>query len=147
MRLANHIKVSVFVITEDDEAAVKKHLLALFPFNLEEEKLVLKRSRASGFDQKEIVILEVDLEKERHTNSFLEFFKQKLNEQQKSVLVKQENRLDDECNFFIRLDKKKLLNNEYWITESGECYHIRINIAAFPKKKEKAEEVVRQIFS
>jgi len=112
MRLANNIKINVFVKPEDDEAAVKKHLLALFPFDLEQERLVLQRSKAKGFNQREIVILEVDLVKERHTNAFLEFFKEKLNEQQKSVLLGQENRLDDECNFFIRLDKQKLLYYE-----------------------------------
>nr|MCK4929763.1 hypothetical protein [Nanoarchaeota archaeon] len=147
MRFANNIKVSVFVKPEEDEASIKKHLLALFPFDLEQEKIIFNRSNATGFNQKEIVILEVDLKKERHTNAFLNFLKEKLNEQQKSVLVKQENRLDDECNLFIRLDKNKLLNNEFWITDSGECYHIRISIAAFPKKKEKARVVVEKIFS
>jgi len=147
MRLANNIRVNVFVKVEDDEAAVKKHLLALFPFDLEQEKIVLQRSKALGFNQREIIILEVELKKERHTNAFLSFLKEKLNEQQKSVLVKQENRLDDDCNFFIRLDKSKLLNNEYWITDSGDCYHIRISIAAFPKKKERARQVIEQMFS
>ena len=147
MRLANHIKVSVFVKQEDDEAAVKKHLLALLPFGLEQEKIVLHRSRASGFNQREIIILEIDLVKERHTKNFLEFLKKNLNEQQRSALVEQKNRLDDECNFFIRLDKKKLLAGEFWIIDSGDCYHIKINVAAFPKKRERAEEVVRQIFS
>ena len=147
MRFANNIKVSVFVKPEEDEASIKKHLLALFPFDLEQERIIFNRSNAIGFNQKEIVILEVDLKKERHTNAFLNFLKEKLNEQQKSVLVKQENRLDEDCNLFIRLDKEKLLNNEYWITDSGECYHIRISIAAFPKKKEKARVVVEKIFS
>ena len=147
MRLANNIKINVFVKPEDDEAAVKKHLLNLFPFNLEEEKIILHRSKAKGFNQREIIVLEVDLVKERHTNSFLDFFKEKLNEQQKQALLSQENRLDDDCNFFIRLDKQKLLNNEFWITDSGDCYHIRISVAAFPKKKERAREVVEKIFS
>ena len=75
MRLANHIKVSVFVKQEDDEAAVKKHLLALLPFGLEQEKIVLHRSRASGFNQKEIVILEVDLKKRGTPIVFLSFLK------------------------------------------------------------------------
>ena len=147
MRLANNIRVNVFVKPGDDEAAVKKHLLALFPFDLEQEKIVLQRSKALGFNQREIIILEVELKKEKHTNAFLNFLKEKLNEQQKSVLVKQENRLDDDCNFYIRLDKSKLLNNEYWITDSGDCYHIRISIAAFPKKKERARQVIDQMFS
>ena len=146
MRLANNIKISVFVKPEDDEAAVKKHLLGLIPFDLDEEKLVLHRNKATGFNQREIIIFEIDFQKERLTNKFLEFLKSKFNEQQKESILKQENRLDDECNFFIRLDKAKLLNGEYWITDSGDCYHIRISIAAFPKKREKAKQVVEQIF-
>lgn len=162
MRLANNIKVSVFVKTtnkfvesinqdlqktENDEAAVKKHLLSLFPFDLEEEKIALLRNKTVGFNQREIIILEVELHKERHTNAFLEFLKSKFNEQQKSVILSQENRLDDDCNLFIRLDKAKLLKNEFWIIDTGDCFHIRICIAAFPKKKEKAKEIVEKIFS
>jgi len=147
MRLANNIKISVFIKPEDDEPAVKKHLLALIPFDLDEEKLVLHRNKATGFNQREIIILEVDFQKERLTNKFLEFLKSKFNEQQKESILKQENRLDEECNLFIRLDKAKLLSGEYWITDSGDCYHIRISIAAFPKKREKAKQVVEKIFS
>lgn len=146
MRLANNIKVSVFVKTTDDEAAVKKHLLGLVPFDFEEEKLVLQRNKATGFNQREIIILEVDFQKERLTNKFLEFLKSKFNDQQKESILKQENRLDEECNLFIRLDKAKLLSGEYWITDKGDCYHIRISIAAYPKKREKAKEVVEKIF-
>ncbi|MBU1199492.1 MAG: hypothetical protein KKF46_02440 [Nanoarchaeota archaeon] len=147
MKLANNIKVSVFVKPEDDEDKMKKKFISLFPFDLEKEKIVLQQSKATGFNQRKVIILEVDLEKERHTRSFLESFVSKLNDQQKTMLVSQDNRIDDECNFFLRLDKQKLLDDEFWITDSGECFHVKINIAAFPKKKEKAKDVVKEIFS
>jgi len=147
MKLANNIKVCVFVKPEDDEDKMKKKFISLFPFDLEKEKIVLQQSKATGFNQRKVIILEVDLEKERHTRSFLESFVSKLNDQQKTMLVSQDNRIDDECNFFLRLDKQKLLDDEFWITDSGECFHVKINIAAFPKKKEKAKDVVKEIFS
>jgi len=146
MKLAHNIKISVFVKPEDDENAVKKHLLSLFPFDLAEEKIDLKKSSATGFGQRQIIIFEAELGKDRHINAFLKSLNEKFNEQQKSVLLGQDNRLDDECNFFFRLDKQKLLSNEYWITDRGDCYHIRISVAAFPKKKERAREVVKKIF-
>ena len=146
MRLANNIKISVFIKPEDDEPAVKKHLLALIPFDFEQEKLVLQRNMVTGFNQREIIILEVDFQKERLTNKFLEFLKSRFNDQQKESILKQENRLDEGCNLFIRLDKQKLLAGEYWIIDSGDCYHIRISIAAFPKKRERAKQVVEKIF-
>ena len=53
---------------------------------------------------------------------------------------------DDDLNFFLRLEKPKLFNHEYWITDSGDCMHIKINLAAFPKKKEKAAPLIKEIF-
>jgi hypothetical protein len=147
MKLAHSIKVSVFIKSEENEVPVREKLLSLFPFNFEEEKLILNRSKAQGFNQRQIIIYEVNLEKERHTNAFLKFLREKLDEQQKEMLMHQENRLDEECNFFLRLDKQSLLNNSINITDCGECFHIRISIAAFPKKKEAALEVVKKIFS
>lgn len=161
MKLANNIKVSVFIKTtdksvesvsqdlqkpEEDENSLKNKFLELFPFNLEEEKVLLKKSKATGFNQKEIIIYEVDINKDKHTNLFLKNLKEKLDSQQKIMLIRQEDRLDERLNFFIRLDKGSLLNGQYQVTDCGECFHIRIGIAAFPRKKETALEVVKKIF-
>jgi hypothetical protein len=146
MKLANIIKVSVFIKPEEDENSLKLKFLELLPFNLEEEKIVLKKTRATGFGQKEIIIYEVELSKDKHTNLFLKNLKEKLDEQQRTMLVKQEDRLDERLNFFIRLDKESLLHGQYQVTDCGECFHIRISIAAFPRKKEVALEVVKKIF-
>jgi hypothetical protein len=147
MKLANIIKVSVFIKPEEDENSLKLKLLELLPFNLEEEKIVLKKTRATGFGQKEIIIYEVELDKDKHTNLFLKNLKEKLDEQQRIMLIKQEDRLDERLNFFIRLDKESLLQEQYQVTDCGECFHIRISIAAFPRKKDVALEVVKKIFS
>lgn len=162
MKLANNIKVTLFVKTADkpvesvsqdlqrqgeDENSLKQKFLELFPFNLEEEKIVLKRSRATGFNQKEIIIYEVELNKDKHTNLFLKNLKEKLDEQQRIMLIRQEDRLDEHLNFFLRLDKESLLNGQYQVTDCGECFHIKISIAAFPRKREVALDIVKKIFS
>jgi len=147
MKLANIIKVSVFVKPEESEAPIKEAFLGLFPFSLEEEKIMFKKTRATSFNQREIIIYEAELIKDRHINAFIDFLKSKLDDQQKKILISQENRLDDNLDFFIRLDKQSLLNNQFNITDSGECFHLRISIAAFPRKKETALEVVKKIFS
>jgi RNA binding exosome subunit len=146
VKYANNITINVFVKPEEDEETIRKTFLELINLDLEKEKLLLKRKKAKGFNQRAIIIYEVRLEKEKHTNYFLREFVSKLNEEQKELLVRQKNRLDDDLHFFIRLDKNKLNNNEYYITDSGECYHINIGIASFPRKKEVAEEVIREIF-
>jgi len=146
MKLVHKIKISVFIRPEEDEQLIKEHLLRLMPFDLEEQKITLKRCKATGFNERTIIIYELDLEKERHTNAFLESLREKLNDQQRAMLVAQENRLDDELFFYLRLDKQKLHQGEHWLTDSGDCYHICLSIAAFPSKRGVAQEIVRKIF-
>jgi len=147
--LAHNICITVFCKPEEDTKLTAKKLLFLVPFDIKEQKIEIKKRMAMGFNEKKITILEVYLEKEKHTNKFLENLNKKLSKEQKELLIKQlESRLDDELNFFLRFDKNKLIN-EYnlWLTDKGDCYHIRIKVAAFPHKREAALKTVEKIFS
>ena len=146
MKLAHNIKINVFVKPEEDEEKLKNALLSIIPFDIKKEKVKLTRSIADGFDNRKIVILEIVIVKERLTNQFLNALIEKLSDKEKDLLVKQENRLDEECCFFIRLDKQKLLEDKIRITDAGECFHIAISVAAYPKKKENAREIVKNLF-
>lgn len=147
MKYANKIQLKVFSNENEDSAKIQEGLLKLVPFNLEEEKLQLKKSIAEGFGQKKIAIYEITLVKEKHTNKFLEALIAKLNSEQKELLSRQiYSRLDKELNFFIRLDKDALINeNRYFITDRGNCFHIKISVAAFPATYERAVEVVKMM--
>jgi len=148
MKQAHHIKLSVFIHEQEDREAIYNKLISLVPFNIKEEKIKLNEDTATGFNNKKIKTYEIVLEKDRHINEFLEKLKESLSQEQKELLINQaESRLDNERNFFIRLDKEKLLNNEFWITDSGNCFHIMISIAAFPAKREKALDVLNELFS
>ena len=147
--LAHNICLNVFCKPEENIELITKKLLLLVPFNLKKEKIELKKRTAIGFNEKKIIILELYLEKESHTNLFLKNLAKNLTNEQKSLIKKQaESRLDSELNFFLRLDKSKLINeNKLWLTDKGDCYHIRIKIAAFPHKREVALKTVEKIFS
>ena len=147
--LAHNIHITVFCKPEEDTKLIAKKLLFLVPFNLEEQKINLKKTKATGFNEKKITILEIYLEKESHTNLFLNNLIKNLTDEQKSLIKKQaDSRLDDELNFFLRLDKNRLINeNKPWLTDNGECFHIKIKIAAFPHKREVALKTLEKIFS
>ena len=148
-KLIHNVEIRVFSKEEDDYDKIKAALLTLLPFDMEKEKIMVKEQKAEGFFDKKIVILEVLLEKQRQVSKFIESLKGRLSQDQRELLINQaESRLDDEMNFFIRFDKDKILNeNQLWITESGNCYHIRLTIAAYPAKKEIALANVKKIFS
>jgi RNA binding exosome subunit len=146
MKLAHTISISVFVRADDDEEKLKEALLSLVPLDLEKEKLTLSRTVAQGFENR-IVILELALEKERHTNKVIDALIRRLSSDQKKLILIQENRLDEDCCFYLRFNKKALLDNKLELTDSGDCFHVKMTIAAFPKRKESARKVVEEMLS
>ncbi len=147
MRLANFVRLSVFCKEDEDEKQIEEGLRKLLPLDMEKEKINISRQKATGFNEKKILIMEIELRKDRHINSFLESLKANLGSAQKEMLLRQkESRLDTELNFFIRLDKERLHSGEYFVTDSGSCYHIKISIAAFPKTRENALKTLEDIF-
>ena len=147
MKYCHSIKATVFSKEDENQNKVLESFLKSFPFSLSENKIELKKKSAEGFSDKKIVIFEVLLSKEKHVRLFLENFIKNLTKQQKEVLIEQtESRLDDNLDFFIRIDKT------YWmefgkieITDSGNCFHLRLSIAAFPKKRENAINVIKEL--
>ena len=119
MKLAHQIKIKVFSYeknNEDDKVILDK-FLRLFPFNLKDEKITLNKINAAGFGERRITIFEVTLEKERYTNQFLGNLAKNLDEEQKKLVLSQlESRLDDNLDFFLRLDKSEYLkNNKFFV--------------------------------
>jgi RNA binding exosome subunit len=151
MRYANSIKITVFVKPEDKtdntlDGKILDCIKRLFPTDLENERLSINKTNAEGFNNRNITIYELSLTKESHTNMFIKNLRERLNQDQKDLLFRQaESRLDENLDFFIRLGKQELLRGDYYITDSGDCFHIRIGIAAFPRKKETALKVVEEI--
>ena len=77
-------------------------------------------------------------------NKFLENLLNNLSKGQKEQILREdESRLDENLDFFIRLDKDSWINDKKLeLTDSGKCFHLKISIAAFPKKREVALKVV-----
>jgi len=144
MKLTHTVRLSVFAYEGEDSVKIESVLRSLFPLSLEQEKVELKQTNATGFAERRIIIFEIFLQKEKHTNAFLNNLKQKLSDDQRQLLIRQSvSRLDDELNFFIRLDKDKLLaEDRFWITDSGNCFHIRMSVAAYPSNREAALKVI-----
>ena len=148
MKLANNIKLTVFAKEGDDEKAVEEALKSLVPFDIEKEKIQISRKICVGFEEKKITVLSVYLEKEKHMRFFLQKLCSALSKEQKEILLRQaESRFDEQFNFFIRIDKEKLERGEYLITDSGNCFHIKIKIACFPRKREKGLSIIHNIFT
>ena len=148
MKYAHSIKLSVFSYEYGDSGNVSDAFLKFFPFNLQDNKIELKKTYAAGFSESKIEILEAVLAKTNIINHFIQSTLDKLEQSQKQIILNQiESRMDKNLDFFLRFDKESWIHNKKLIlTDSGKCFHLRISIAAFPKKREVALNIVKEMF-
>ncbi len=73
MKYAHSIKLTVFSYENENVQNILDAFLKFFPFNLEENKVELKKTEAKGTTESNITIFEVVLTKTNLINQFLDF--------------------------------------------------------------------------
>ncbi len=149
MDIAHSVAIRVFCNENENENDVLSGMKLLLPLNLEEEKVAIRKQTALGFNDRKISIFEVALTKKRHVRAFLDNIARKIPDAQREMLLRQlGTRIDENSNFFVRFDKETLIKHgELIVTDSGNCYHARIKIAAFPSTKERAVAIAEGMLS
>ncbi len=143
-RKFNKIEVNVFFGGEENKEKIKKTFLSLFPFDIS-ETLIERKNK--GFEEKIIREFRVNLEKNSQILLFLKNLSLKLTSEDKVKLIKEfDSRFSEEYFFFLRLDKDSLMNGHYIIVDSGNCFHIKIGVLAFPKNSINAFKNVEELF-
>jgi RNA-binding protein len=146
MKQAHYIEMRVFCKEGKDEQLLINKIKEIFPFDFEKDKINFRWQAADVFDNKKLKIFYVTIDKGRHVKTILNLLFGKFSKEDKEILLSQlESRLDSSLHFFLRLDKDKLMNGEYSLTETGNCFHFTIAIAAYPHKREIAIDIVKQI--
>jgi len=136
-KLVHNIKIRVFEKNPKNLNETKKVFNEILPVDFEKEKIDINHEKAEGFNQKTIHILTLQTSKRRHNHMLLNNIFNKMDQKDKERVKKErKTRLDNEGNFYFRLDKKSLLNKKYEIIEGGNCFHFTIKLAAYPMKKE-----------
>ena len=149
MKYAHLIKLTAFSHEDENSKSISGAFLRFFPFDFVSNKISLKKTYAVGFNNKKIQILEITLIKNNLINNFLNNLLGNLEENQKNQILQQiESRLDNNLDFFLRFDKDSWIREKKLVlTDSGKCFHLKISIAAFPKKREVALNIIKDLFS
>jgi len=149
MKLAHNIELRIFVKENDIEEHILKKVHEIFPYDeFKKENIEFESKISEGFEDKKIKVITVFTKRQRHATKILTNLMHNLKQEQKDILLKQlESRLDEKLHFYIRLDKDKLLNNIYELTDSGNCFWIKICVAAYPHKREIAIDLVKHMLS
>ena len=145
-RLVHSIETRVF---EEDASCISDicdSFSGLLPIDFDKEKIVVQHKQAVGFGQNIIHILSMNIHKYRHIWLLIQNIFQNLSRRDvKKICEQRDLRLDDHGHFFIRLDKKLLLDGVYKLTEQGNCFHFKIKMAAFPSTRENAMKSLEEL--
>lgn len=144
----HNITISVFIEQEEDEKVIAEHISKLLPENFVDEKITMEIERVKIQDGRDIYILKVTVEKERHTKFILAQIKEFLGEEQCKRIAQEENRVDAKGKLFMRLDKIDFIEHDTaTLVDHGKCIHVSMLVAAYPKNRTRALEIVKDMFS
>lgn len=137
--MIHNISYRVFVYGTENEEKVKEAVKTLFPNSHPET------DTTEGYFKNPVLILHDKITKNREIKEFVNVLKQIDDASKKQLFDELENKMDARGNLFLRFDKQKAYLGDLKIIEHGDALHVKINVAAYPAKKENAIKVARDI--
>jgi RNA binding exosome subunit len=136
IKYIHSIQINVFEKNEQNIKKIKDVYQKLLPIDFIKENFVIQHEELEGFNKKSIHSLIIRTKKNRHNTILINSILNSLSKKDLIDIFKQmETRLDDEGNFYIRLDKKTLFNDHFNLVDHGDCFHIKIKILGYPANK------------
>lgn len=63
------------------------------------------------------------------------------------ILSELEDRTDEDCTFYVRLDKQKAVSGSYSVATGGDVISLTCKVASYPAKRELAVDILRNYLS
>ena len=99
---------------------------------------------SEGLHGNPITVIDANL---THNKEFERLFRNIGEGPVKNVLEEIEQRVDDDCVMYMRLDKQKAVGGVYELSHSGDVISVTAKIVAHPAKKEVAVKNVREFLT
>ena len=132
----HYVDLRAFCYATEDEERVERALMTYLPEDVE-----LDRAVSEGHHGDRIVVLSARVERADEIRHVLD----KLGELDDvdTVIEELEERVDDNCAFYLTLDKQAAFSGE---VRRGDGITVRTKVEAYPAKKHKAVENAREVF-
>jgi len=102
----------------------------------------LKILKTEGVHGNPIVILEAEISDPQEVPRFLSRLSR---EDLETILRTLDNRVDEGCNLFIKLDKQSAFGGLLRLDQGDDVISVRIRVAAFPAKREVAMGLISEV--
>jgi Predicted exosome subunit len=138
--MIHNISYRVFVYGTENEEKVKEAVQTLFPNSHPQT------DTTEGYFKNPVLILHDKITKNRELKEFVKILEQIDAASKNQLRSELENKMDERGNLFLRFDKQRAYLGDLKIITHGDAIHVKINIAAYPAKKENAVKVAKDIF-
>lgn len=137
--MIHNISYRVFVYGTENEEKVREAIKTLFPNSLPEKDIT------QGYYGNNVLILHEKIDKKIYIKDFIKKF-QTLDVDVKNQIIKDLNKkIDNKGNLFLRFGKQEAYLGNLVVVEHGDSIHLKIKIAAYPAKKDKAIKIVKEM--
>ncbi len=138
--MIHNISYRVFVYGTENEDRVREALKFLFPLSNPHKEII------EGYFKNPVLILHQKIVKKREIKDFIIILNKLDSSTKKRILNELFRKMDDKGNLFLRFGKQQAFLGKLKLVEHGDSIHVKMKIAAYPARRERAEEVVKEIF-
>jgi RNA binding exosome subunit len=136
-RRYHELRFSFFVqATEDEEKVLQavSNVIGMEPLG------GVHRSIAEGVHHNPILLLSVDLKKEKEIKTILKRLEGM--DFWQDAKKKIEDRLDEDLVYHVRIDKEKAYRGEFELWTGGESIDVRLKVATYPSSREGSMNII-----
>lgn len=134
-RFVHNITVRVILKKEAEVESFLTFFGEMLPVDHEKCRIDLRNEIIRGLEDTPLHVLTMKLRRNRYVELLLHTLFSKFGvEIREKLRVGGPKMMDEKGAFFIRLDRQSLLGDQrsYILTNSGDCVHFKIRLAAFP---------------
>jgi len=140
-----HLRTSAQA-TEDPEK-VRSALKLLFPPRgrlAKKDSITVHETITTGYHDNPIIVMEAELKQNKDCQYLVDRIREHLGPAGISQLAAElENRVDDDCNLYIRFNKQEAYLGKLMTTTKSDSILIRMKIKAYPARADKAIQAAR----
>lgn len=135
------IDVSTILHATENEKKVSEALRLFIPEDVE-----LEKEDAEGHYGDSKIVFSTRIENRPHMREFWDGVLELLSKGERDWLSRNAvDRIADDCTLYLRFDKQNLVGEEELkFSKSGDIIHVRMNVSAYPAKKELAVEKMEE---
>ena len=134
----HYVDLRAFSYATEDENRVEDALRQVLPGEFE-----IDRAASRGHYGDRILVLSARVENAGDVQTVLDRLESLPGDEQSQIRSELDERVDEDCNFFLSLSKQAAFNGEVRL---GEGITFRGKVEAYPAKKERAIDAVEESF-